>query len=408
MVKTVGANRASARFFTLLHAAGPAIISDVKTFQDWRHRLSPSKSSSRLVQAACVVAAISVLLLDTVVLSQADALNRLTIQALGLLVALLATVGWFGPIAELAFVMTYSVVALSPIGTDLAFVVLGIYLITILWIVRSWLVGAYLIFFLTHIAQFSSSFFSAPSLLSVALGLLIVTLVGFGLRWQNSRMNEALELARSSEEKAIQATAQVRSELACLLHDTIAKDLSRISLVAQDLAQTPQWQPDKLEALAKNASDASRRIRPVILNLNSTERSNIRDTIVLTTRMLSTRAICLETNIGEVDLRLTAQQELLAGLVVREGCTNILKYAPAGSQASLVISDDDAVVSITLSNIVVSNPQTDLIGGFGLENLRNRLEQVGGEISYFASGGRWILYATIPPSTPRKEQTDGS
>lgn len=389
------------------HAVTFAIISDVKFFQDWRQRLTPTKSPPLLI-ATFVVGAIFVLLLDLVVLTQLGPVDSLSLMPLALLVVLLATVGWLGPIVELTFVIVYSVIALTPIGSDLAFVVIGVYLIAILWITRSWLVGAYLIFLLTHLAQFGSNFFSAQSLLSVVFGLLVVTVLGFGLRWQDSRIRDAKELAKASEEKAKQASELIRSELAALVHDTIAKDLSRISLVAQDLAQTPDWQPEKLGALAEIASDASRRIRPVILNLNSAKRSSLSDTIALTTRMLSTREISLETDIDDLDLQLSSQQELAAGLVIREGCTNILKYAPAGSRASLLISlDPDATVSITLSNIIVSEPQTDITGGFGLDNLRHRIEQAGGEISYFASGGRWILYATIPSNNSRQGIGDG-
>lgn len=113
--------------------------------------------------------------------------------------------------------------------------------------------------------------------------------------------------------------------------------------------------------------------------------------------MLSTREICLSSSVPEgLNNKLSRQQALVASTVVRESATNVLKYAPEGSQASLDIDTEGSEITISLSNEIGEKPASDITGGFGLVNLERQLDEVKGELSYGETGSRWILYASIP------------
>ncbi|RTE48452.1 histidine kinase [Actinotignum sanguinis] len=194
---------------------------------------------------------------------------------------------------------------------------------------------------------------------------------------------------------------QTRQELARQLHDTTAKDLAHIAILAQDIAIRHPDLSEELDKLVKVATSASRRIRPLILSMDTTATETpLSEVITQVTNMLRTRDITLEVNInGDIDTLTTRQQRRTAALAIRECASNILKYAPAGSEANLVIEVTTApnLLALSLSNQIASQPQTShMSSGYGLANLANRIRTEGGTIQSKAVDQQWITYITLP------------
>ena len=106
-----------------------------------------------------------------------------------------------------------------------------------------------------------------PSLeaFSSVLTAVLVLVIGLALRWQNGRR----VLAEQEKETIRRAATENRRELARQLHDTTAKDLAHVAVLAQDVTTRHPELSSELLPLVVAATDASRRIRPMILSIDT-------------------------------------------------------------------------------------------------------------------------------------------
>ncbi|WP_249289315.1 histidine kinase [Mobiluncus mulieris] len=309
--------------------------------------------------------------------------------------------GWFSPWSDIAYVIFVDFVTLvSPLSDNLGFAMIATSAIAISWLAENWVWQGILIYFSTRICLYINHSNTQFVLFDTAMQLAIVLVFGLFLRWQRNRaekFHSDLKAARKSVENV---KAQLRRELATQLHDTIAKDLAQISLDAQKLRDDPSSvTPEALAELAREASAAARRIRPMILNLDINRESISLDKALEESRkMLTTRGITLEiiTPPG-LHTSLTRQQQIVSSLVVRESASNILKYAPENSFASMELTvDEERNLSIYTQNRVAEHPDASITGGFGLRNLEDKISSECGELLFGKSGDMWTLSAEIP------------
>lgn len=145
----------------------------------------------------------------------------------------------------------------------------------------------------------------------------------------------------------------------------------------------------------------ARRIRPIILDLDVlANRHSLDRSIAMSAQMLTTRSITLSTDSeANLDAKLDRETTTLASLFVRESATNALKYAPSASNVDLIIELAPEILSLTMRNDVAALPQAGSItGGFGLSNLRQRIEASGGSLTFVHNDNEWVIIASIPYS----------
>jgi signal transduction histidine kinase len=97
------------------------------------------------------------------------------------------------------------------------------------------------------------------------------------------------------------------------------------------------------------------------------------------------------------ELSLSPEAERLAYRIVQEGLTNAMKHAP-GSEVRLRIAANESELEIELRNWGGQEPSS-LAGtgsGLGLRGLRERLEDLGGNLEAAPDGTGWRLHAGIP------------
>ncbi|NMW82339.1 ATP-binding protein, partial [Mobiluncus mulieris] len=282
------------------------------------------------------------------------------------------------------------------------------------WLVRSWIIPGLLLLLVTEISLTAVSPHPSLQAIGAVFGSGVTIALGLAIRYfrlKTAKANARAEFSRQQAEQARreaeqakrearQASRLIRKQLAVQLHDTIAKDLAHIAIKAQELSQPGCATPEELAALANQAIATSKRIKPTILQLDTESgRANITETVSLVTKMLSTRNITLQNDVSEnLAPQVTRQQALLACLVIREAATNILKYAPTDTTASLEVTrEPDGAITITTSNTIGDSPANiGTTGGFGLANLERQITTNGGELEYSHTPARWILWATIP------------
>ncbi|STO16072.1 Signal transduction histidine kinase, nitrate /nitrite-specific [Mobiluncus mulieris] len=334
-----------------------------------------------------------------------------TIVLLVLMVSL-ALCGIFPPYFESLFILLSSIY--FGLFGSLTTPTLGIYVLVGVWLVRSWIIPGLLLLLVTEISLTAVSPHPSLQAIGAVFGSGVTIALGLAIRYfrlKTAKANTQAEHSRRQTEQARreaelarrearETSSLIRKQLAVQLHDTIAKDLAHIAIKAQELSQPGCATPEELAALANQAIATSKRIKPTILQLDTESgRANITETVSLVTKMLSTRNITLQNDVSEnLDPQVTRQQALLACLVIREAATNILKYAPTDTTASLEVTrEPDGAITITTSNTIGDSPANiGTTGGFGLANLERQITTNGGELEYSHTPARWILWATIP------------
>ena len=362
------------------------------------HFIFPSYTRSTQVQPLVfTLSAVFFLVFDTAQLisGQQETSTLGAIFSLVLLGVFVAA-GWF-QVCEYVFLVCYFGFNLLNLIDGFEMVSFALSILMIFWLMRSWIVPAVLVLVLDGVTATAMSITPGLEAFSSVLTVVLVLVIGLALRWQNGRR----VLAEQEKETIRRAATENRRELARQLHDTTAKDLAHVSVLAQDVAARHPELSSELLPLVVAATDASRRIRPMILSIDTAATEvPLSQVVQQVTHMLRTRNITLDTVISEgLDEAVTRQQRLTAALTIRECCSNILKYAPADSAANLVIGTDaePGVLMISLSNEIADTPAAPgMSSGYGLANLGSRICSEGGTMEASNLGDQWLIYITIP------------
>ena len=320
------------------------------------------------------------------------------------LVILFALAGFF-QVCEFLFIVSYIVASACDVISGFVAPSLGISILLVFWLSRSWIIPAIGVMIIDAAVSITVSATPQLELLSSILVTFLTLIIGLTLRWQNFRR----VLAEMQQEQAYDAMVQTRQELARQLHDTTAKDLAHVVVLAQDLRVSHPDLASELDALIRVATSASRRIRPMILSIDTTAHETpLSDVVNQVTVMLKTRNIMLESSISDdIDTAFARQQRLVAALAIRECASNILKYAPAGSEANLEIETHatPGVLTMSFSNQIASQPAApSMSSGYGLANLGSRIRSEGGTMHSSIIGHQWVVYITLPTRAPKYEE----
>lgn len=297
---------------------------------------------------------------------------------------------------EFIFIATKILLTTFNLLNQLEMLDIGIFTIVVVWIIRSWFLPALAVLLVNETISYLVSDIPQAQLLSSIINIPIVVSIGLALSWQKGKRI----LAEASREKARQANLDIRSELAKQLHDTTAKDIAHIAIMLQDFTQQHPEHSGQLRPIIDTAFTASRRIRPMILSLDTEAKELSTSQVVQqVAQMLTTRNITLEANIDtEIDNSLDSNLSKKINLVLRECGTNILKYAPSSSNASVEIYINHAKEQVTVSiinQVASSSHFAEITGGYGLLNLKQRLESEGDSLEFTQLDERWIINVTL-------------
>ena len=322
-----------------------------------------------------------------------DIKHLLLVVALSVLFAL---AGWF-QLFEFLFIGCYILLDSLDMVGGFGSVEFGLLIVLVFWMVRSWVVPAIVVMIVYGVLSTLVSPTSQLQALSSLLVSIVVLLIGLSLRWQGNRRM----LAEFEKEQAQLASLNTRQELARQLHDTTAKDLAHVTMLAQDVAKHHPDLSRELRPLVAAAAEASRRIRPIITSVNTAATETpLSEVIAVVSDMLTTRNITLHTAIdGDIDNIPTRQQRLTAALAIRECGVNVLKYAPQGSAADLNVNVDldSRVLAMSLTNIIAATPvPASVTSGYGLMNLKYRIQQEDGTLDISHIQDRWLVYVSLP------------
>ncbi|MFT0762145.1 histidine kinase [Actinomyces sp. F1_1611] len=357
--------------------------------------------------AVFVAFAAVVLLLEATANEASIAADRWQMMWSILAAVLIALMAWFPAGAGSAFcVLVVADTIMAPSEGVLLFPVMGLYAILADWISRRWYWQAAVAFLAVDGAVLLRSSTISADLVGIAIGLAGAVGLGFGIQVLDRRMRAMHSRIEVARQEVIDAERSVRQDIAASLHDTVARDLSGI-IVTSDVALarcTDHALGDQLQTINSSARASLRRVRALIGGLRSSDPNVSLAEVIHTCRvMLQVCEVSLNSELpAELDQQLTQRQRSLLALAIREGTSNILKYAQPGSSANLLLEGlPDRAVALTIVSDVPAAQRLDprpaeLSGGFGLANLASRVSDVAGSIDFGRSGGRWVLSVTVP------------
>lgn len=350
--------------------------------------------------------------------------------------ACLALTGWLPATGGVLFGIVALVGILAPGDAVVAtFPLIGVYAVAADWISRTWFVPAGFLLLAVQGVTAAASPNLAAVVVETVLGTVFAVTVGLSVRWNKDRVVTLRRQAEESRRAAEQARSTVQADLAGALQDTVTQDLIRIIVTSQSIARlSPDRQTaEEVDQLGDLARDAIRHLR-ALTGANGaagggtggtgtagspegdatdaaaalpgqTATESLGEVVGTCRAMLAGRGITLGTRVpATVESRMSPGQVTLAALAVREGATNIFSYGRTDSVAQLMVQtsgspDAGDAVELTMVNDIdpaAQDAHRAMAGGYGLDNLSERVAAAGGAVRFGSSGSTWVLTVELP------------
>lgn len=249
-----------------------------------------------------------------------------------------------------------------------------------------------------------------------ALLIAVVWVAGF---FGGRRRRRITQLERERE-AAARRVRREHAELAHDLHDLIGHSITIMVLQAAGarriLSQDRARAAAALDAIDAAGADALHELDQLVVLLRSSPESSATrtsapqaglaqiDALVDRTRS-ATRTV--ELQVRGIPSSLSPDVEATAFAVVRESLANAEKHAGEDTRVSLELTWASESLSIHVDNTFdpqAADVASNLSGGYGLASLRERVHNVGGELTWAARQGDFSVSATFPLMTSLHRQ----
>lgn len=254
--------------------------------------------------------------------------------------------------------------------------------------------GAYLDFYNPIIRSSLVSLESLMVCLNVLLFVLYMILLFTSQKDENARilklneqLNQANDQLRDYAENMERMTEmRERNRLAREIHDTLGHTLTGIimgtdaGLALFDVA--PEEAKKRMEVVAQSARDGLTDVRRSIkaLRPDTLERFTLEEALKgLVENFRLTTSAQISYSQEASDLKLDTDEEDALYRVVQEGLTNAVRHGKADRIEVRIIRNEDVVTVRVRDNGTGSGVTEE---GFGLRHMRERLEMLGGTMSY--------------------------
>ncbi|MFK3979024.1 sensor histidine kinase [Micromonospora sp. NPDC050397] len=205
------------------------------------------------------------------------------------------------------------------------------------------------------------------------------------------------ELTRTREQLTRAAVAQERLRLSRDLHDLLGHTLSVVVVKAEAVRRLLDRDPEAAVEHAGDIESIGRRALTEVREAVSGYRS-----VSLAEELSNARTALTAGNV-RVDISAPAvaldpRVDSLLGWVVREGTTNVLRHARAGG-CRITVAFDGAIARVEVVDDGDGNEGRDGYpgdGGSGLRGLRERVADLGGELTAATTGSGFRLAVAVP------------
>ena len=204
------------------------------------------------------------------------------------------------------------------------------------------------------------------------------------------------QLKKANEEIEHLAKVAERERIARDLHDVLGHTLSVIILKSELAGKLLDRDPERAKAEIADVERTSREALAEVRNTIRGYRANsLEAELKQATEALETAGITVKSEAAK--MKLTAAQESVVGLVVREAVTNIVRHANARN-CSLRLSPNNGSCRLEIQD---DGRGGGAVEGNGLRGMRERIEALGGTLIRQTHPGTTLLIEF--PLTAAKE-----
>lgn len=260
-----------------------------------------------------------------------------------------------------------------------------------------------------------------PRTLQFALTIAFAAAAGDGARSRREYIAAITERAERAEQtreaEASRRVAEERLRIARDLHDTVAHQISVISLNAGVASSSLETRPEKAKEALSTIRRASRTVLGEIGDLLEVLRSTGEqervtlpqpglDRLDALVDEFSTAGLDITTRIPATLPTLSAATDTVAYRVIQEGLTNALKHG-LEHRAHVLLESSDSVLTVTVTNPAGpddtgrqqrGHKDARAGAGHGLLGIRERVTAVRGAVEAGPVAGGWRLSAALPLS----------
>ncbi|HCT76128.1 MAG TPA: hypothetical protein DGG94_09585 [Micromonosporaceae bacterium] len=213
------------------------------------------------------------------------------------------------------------------------------------------------------------------------LATVLTTIIGYSI---DRLINQSIELAESRAEVAQLSQEAERQRLGADLHDTIAQGLSSVVMLIQAADAALDRDPGEarchLDLAARTARENLQELRAVLDALMPTEQDLPEALRRLALRFTEETRVSATVRVEGDPRALPVALEVVLIRAAQESLSNVRQHARA-SAVAVVLTYEEESVGLEVVDDGCGFKPSETFGGYGLQAMRSRLTQVGGEFA---------------------------
>src|SRR5690625_3731674 len=148
--------------------------------------------------------------------------------------------------------------------------------------------------------------------------------------------------------------------------------------------------------LKKMANDSLQETREAVQTLQTSDVKGIPAVIQLIRKLEAESQLLIQFTIkeGVLSVPLSNVHGVVLYRVIQEALTNVMRHSD--SKLVSISIGKSAINSLTFTIMNPVNSRENFTFGFGLENMRSRVTEIGGKIDIYQTDGQFIVQGMIP------------
>lgn len=229
--------------------------------------------------------------------------------------------------------------------------------------------------------------------------LVVMILSPYGIRSMMHRSELEEQLNEANEKISVLIKQEERLRIARDLHDTLGHTLSLITLqsqVIQRVATMPEKVLEGAKEIEKTSRSAMKQVRDLVSNMRI---SSIEEELAHMAQIMEAGNVTLLCTLPEDIPELTALQQNIIGLCIREASTNLIKHSEA-QKCFVRIDHKESEFQLEIKDNGIGFQSKQW--GNGLKGMAERLSLIEGKFTVKSDGGT-ALHISIPIVVKEKE-----
>ncbi len=190
------------------------------------------------------------------------------------------------------------------------------------------------------------------------------------------------------------ARLEERTKIARDIHDSVGHRLTALIMKLEMLAiQNADTQYDELKQMAKESLEET---RLAVKALQTEESEGIATVVHLIRKLEAESHILVQFTVkqGILSMPISNEKSVILYRVIQEGLTNAMRHAESREVHISLGKSAIGAISFEIVNQVFTAKAFEF--GFGLTNMKERVEQIGGNLEVYQTDKQFVVSGTIP------------